>query len=179
MSAKRTGKPNNLSDGMQLLIPVAAYAQRRRALGLPGRSRSSVYQALKTGRIKWAAKGLLDPDECDRLWRENTDPVQGGDRPAGSKKTDAALPPPIEESKRLYEAARARYQQTRALLAEGRVVDADEVRSEAFMCARITRDRLLALPERLAPVLIGVDQVDDIHDILEAEIRSALESLSA
>ena len=53
----------------------------------------------------------------------------------------------------------------------GRLVPAADVRMEASTKARATRDRLVALPERLSALLAATNDIEDVRRILEEEIR--------
>lgn len=142
-----------------MIMGVEAYANHR------GCARSTVYRALKAGRIGRDSSGLLDSEVCDRRWAEDTHPLGHGRElensspPAGtplgvrasSTQDVPAELPTITESKRLLEAEKARIQQLKREQLEDRLVDADKVRGDAFTSARVVRDRLLSIPERLAP----------------------------
>jgi len=57
-------------------------------------------------------------------------------------------------------------------------VDADDVKVAAFNRARVVRDALLNIPERLAAVLAAETDEQRVHGMLTAEIRAACEELS-
>jgi len=61
----------------------------------------------------------------------------------------------------------------------GGLLDADEVRTAAYTCARCARDLLLAIPSRVAPVVAGLTDVAECHRVLEAEVSRALDELSS
>ncbi len=56
-------------------------------------------------------------------------------------------------------------------------VDADEIEAVAFR-ARVVRDSLLDIPDRLAAVLAAESDSRKVHALLSAEIRQALEELT-
>jgi hypothetical protein len=58
------------------------------------------------------------------------------------------------------------------------LVEADVVRQESFEAARLTRDALLAIPDRLAGELAGTGSQDECYDILTNEISRILTDLS-
>ncbi len=60
----------------------------------------------------------------------------------------------------------------------GDLVEAEQVRHEAFEVARRTRDALLAIGERVAPVLAAENDSAKIHELLNREIRQACEELA-
>jgi len=60
----------------------------------------------------------------------------------------------------------------------GQSVSVDEVKDAAFATARRVRDLLLALPDRVSPVLAATDDATKCHAILTDEIRRTLEELN-
>lgn len=60
----------------------------------------------------------------------------------------------------------------------GQVVDVAEVEKEAFELGRMTRDRILAIPDRLSAVLASTTSERVTRQILLQELRQALESLA-
>lgn len=53
-----------------------AYAEHRKARGLPGGSDTAVRKAISTGRIELEPDGTIDPARADRQWAAQTDPAQ-------------------------------------------------------------------------------------------------------
>jgi phage terminase Nu1 subunit (DNA packaging protein) len=62
-------------------------------------------------------------------------------------------------------------------IALGRVVDIDIVTRAAHDTARRTRDTLLNMPDRLAPILAAETDVFKIRTILDDEFRKSLDEL--
>lgn len=60
----------------------------------------------------------------------------------------------------------------------GKLVSAEKVKKAAFDLARMTRDKLLSIPDRISPVLAAEQDQAKIASTLTAEIRQALEELS-
>ena len=60
----------------------------------------------------------------------------------------------------------------------GKLVDADEVRAQLFALGRRARDRLLGIPDRLAPILAGQTDQAVIHRLLTEELERGLADLS-
>jgi hypothetical protein len=56
----------------------------------------------------------------------------------------------------------------------GRLVPAAEVRAEFAKQTAQVRDQFLRLPDRLAPVLVGLGDIDTIKRLIMAEVRTAL-----
>jgi len=59
----------------------------------------------------------------------------------------------------------------------GSLVRADEVKQEAFDCARRTRDAILNIPDRVAAMLASENKESAVRELLAAELRTALEEL--
>lgn len=57
---------------------------------------------------------------------------------------------------------------------EGELVEKAEVDRQAFDCARIVRDRLMALPQEMAGTLVSMTDEKDIQLFLRNKIRDAL-----
>ena len=61
----------------------------------------------------------------------------------------------------------------------GKHVDADKVRAQTFALGRRLRDAILAMPDRLAPVLVGQSEPAVIHRLLTEDIVACLGELSS
>lgn len=174
---------------------MAKTASRAQYAKLRGVSRQAVDAAVKTGRIAAAVleDGKLDVDLADKLWAENTNPVVGEHGHIRKRKQkdvesilnvvidagiDPNAPPPLAESKTLEAAYKARLAQIEYEEKSGKLVDAEKVKKEAFRTARITRDAMLSIPDRLAAELAGITEPFVIHQKLTAEIRGAIEEVS-
>ena len=177
------------SKGLSSSISYRAYARYR------GVSPEAVSKAVRTGRITVDADGKIDPEKADRQWLENTDPAKtlssasGNSKRRGSSKiagadTEAAATspasglPPFAQSRAIREAYEARLRKLEYEVKIGKLVSADEVRVDSFNIARITRDRLMNIPDRIAPILASISDSLEIHKLISAEIRLACEELT-
>lgn len=169
-----------------------AYARHR------GVSPEAVSKAVKTGRITAGPDGKIDPKRADREWEANTDPskplnsITGKPKhrkPPGSPKipggdveaATGALPggvPPYLQSRSVREAYLARLSKLEYEEKVGKLVNIDAVRVVGFNAARQARYKLMNMPDRLAPLLAGMDDSHEIHRLLSAEIRLLCEELS-
>jgi hypothetical protein len=61
---------------------------------------------------------------------------------------------------------------------QGRMVDAEQVKTAAFNRGRAVRDALLNVPDRLASILAAEHDAKKIESILRTEITAALEELA-
>lgn len=168
-------------------VSLTEYARRR------GVSHEAVRKAVKVGRLSRSVvfgpngKPRLVPDLADQEWTANTDSAQ---------QRVPAVPPPRPEPEPDQAPARdepktATFQQARTLreaymarLAKlefdeksGLLVKADAVKNEAFRTARIVRDSLLNIPDRIAAELANETNQFKIHQRLTQEIRRALEDM--
>jgi phage terminase Nu1 subunit (DNA packaging protein) len=59
----------------------------------------------------------------------------------------------------------------------GKLVDAEDVRRESFQIARITRDAMLSIPDRISAQLCGITDPVAMHATLTKELNGALDQL--
>ncbi len=158
---------------------ISEYARHR------GMSRGAVSKALKNGRITAGQDGTIDPRRADADWLANTAPrvnSQGVTPPEavalGRELSDAAGVPGYSASRARREAANAELAELERDRLRGLLVDADQVRSEAFMVARTARNMLQAIPARLSAILAGETDERKIYRMLEEAIDDACRSLA-
>ena len=168
------------------LISQREYARRR------GVSHSAVQLAVRAGRIT-TVDGKIDPEQADREWRENTDQSTPRNRITGDPKQTRDQGEPSQPmgsgggnggatgyakaraARELYQAQLAKLELDRR---RGELVRADEVRITAFNMARKARDQLIALPERVAPMLAAAEDPADVQRILEEEIERICQEIA-
>jgi hypothetical protein len=114
---------------------------------------------------------------------EKTTPGHGGRR-VGAGRKPAAYEAESKDSYLEFKAAQAKREAARAELAEIELAEKRrdllpiaEVKADADRQARIVRDTLLALPDRVAALLIGLDE-RQMAQVLRAEVRAALQHIS-
>lgn len=101
---------------------------------------------------------------------------------AGSDEQDA---PDAETAKDpVFARSQARKELFRAKMAEldyverlGKLIDKEKAEEEYFRVGRLVRDALLNIPARLAGIVAAESDQRKVHDLLEKEIRQALEAL--
>lgn len=164
------------------IVSAAQYAKLR------GISAAAVSQAITAGKLPTAAvkKGQgyqIDVEVADREWVENTAPGMGSPthaQPKGFNSGDDVKPIGSEtlaasKAKReafLAELARLEYEQK-----AGTLVPIEDVQKEAFRIARIVRDNMLNIADRLAAELAAETNQFRVHTRLTEELRKALEEL--
>jgi hypothetical protein len=102
-----------------------------------------------------------------------------GAAPAGSSKTSSTARP--QSQNRSYWSARTSREEVEAENARldleerrGRLVDAEDVAAAQFEIARLVRDRMLAIPDRVGPILAAELDPHQVRELLSKEIRLAL-----
>lgn len=179
---------------MGTFLSAAEYAKRR------GVDHPAILKAINAGRLSRSVRRhgrgyVVDAELADAELAANTAPGWGGKREKG-KPVDA--PPPDDgdddpgpgraagtgDGFETYNAAKTRHERLKADLAaldlaekEGRLVEATAVEREAFRVARLVRDGLLNIPDRVAGELAAETDQFKVHQMLSAEIRRALEGL--
>jgi len=160
-----------------------------------GVSRQAVAAAVKSGRIAEAVldSGQIDVELADRLWAENTNPSSGEHGHLRNRKSlndeevvqaarsvgiNPDAPPTLVESKTLQAAYQARLAQIEYEEKIGQLVEIEAIKKEAFQLARITRDAMLAIPDRLSAELAGITDPFEIHQKISTEIRGAISEIS-
>ena len=169
---------------MMATVSARGYARHR------GVSHTAVLKAVADGRITRRPDGKIDAARADREWKRNTDTSRprnsitgrpGARRSPMAPETPMGMPEPpaasngTDRAMGSYAAARAireTYLAKQARMeyeeAEGRLVDAEEVRASAFRVARETQRRLRDLAHQLAPELSVIVNPLTISQVLEA-----------
>lgn len=148
-------------------LSIRAYARHRNI------TEGAVRKALKTGRISKTKNGKIDPGKADKQWQQNSDPAQT--KTIGN---DPVTGPTYQQSRTVKEAYEARLKKLDYDLKVKKLIPADQVRVSAFNCARMTRDRILNIPDRVIPMLVGKTDIHQMKEILRTELTKALEELS-
>jgi len=179
-----------------MLITQAEWARRH------GFSRQYVSRLVKQGIVR-LRDGRIDPAQADAALAAMRDParparrngVQNESRPHPAREVNdrpapRAGPEPLAlpqsgdlptlflRTRIKSEVERARLLELKAKVESGRYVDAEEVAAGAFNKARVVRDTLLSIADRLAPILAAESDAAAIHGALSSEIRTALQELT-
>ncbi|MBU8913302.1 MAG: hypothetical protein KOO61_04710 [Spirochaetales bacterium] len=172
-------------------LSIAAYAEHRKRLGLPGGSPWSVKKALRDQRIGKNQHGKIDPETADQQWDKNTNPAQVRDPAVLAEKAVQRLQktkqppgpdnsgiPSYSQSRAVKEAYQARIARLQYEEMTGQLVKVSEVKVEAFKRARTARDQILSVPDRVASIIAAEEDPDTVRDVLDDELRKALEVLA-
>lgn len=168
-------------------LSISAYARHR------GVSHVAVLKAIKAGRIEKNSDGTVDVAKADAAWALNTSPSQqrgANTKQKPSKKssaktslqeTERPLDPPLINSGPSYAQSRAVKEAYLARLAKldyeeksAALVRSDNVKIAWFNILRVLRDRILNLPDRLAPILAAETDPKAARELLDTELRQVL-----
>jgi hypothetical protein len=154
-------------------LSIRAYAKHR------GVSHSAVIKAIKAGRIKKEADGTINPSVADASWQENTFPDTSVDVEPKFNKTKSeplvTSGPSYAQSRAVKEAYNARLAKLSYEEKSGSLVRTDIVKVAWFNALRVLRDRVLNMPDRLAPILSAETDIKIIRDLLDEDLRQILD----
>lgn len=167
------------------LLTQTAYAKRR------GVSRQYISKLVKEGVLP-LDDGKVNPVQADAILEARREParptyqekqdmrsgVVGQPIPGQRTIPDSELPKVLLKAKIKSESEKAKLLEIKAKVEAGKYVDIDDVLAAAFKQARTVRDNILIIPDRLSPILLNIDNVDDMHKALTEELTKALEVLS-
>lgn len=142
--------------------------------GLLDISRQAVSAGIKKGWVTVRPDGQIDLKEAVKSWYSHCDMSQK--RPFNAQSGGEGKGNELDR----YLVARANHEEEKAALAkierlekERSLVSVEEAKKEFFECSRTIRDRVLQLPKRLAPMLVGLEQ-RQITIKLQDELTAAL-----
>lgn len=173
-----------MSDGS---ITLTAYAKSK------GVSVEAVSKAVRVGRLAKSVvfdaknRPRVIPDLADQEWVANTDsaqqrvpavpPPRPDPEPEQAPARDEPKTATFQQARTLREAYMARLAKLEFDEKSGLLVKADAVKNEAFRVARIVRDNILNIPDRVAAELANETNQFKIHQRLTEELRRALEDM--
>jgi hypothetical protein len=165
----------------------AEYSRYRKVKGLPGGSRAAVSYAIAQKRITLQADGRLDPVAADAQWAANTRVrIGAGPAPAqpGASASTAGQQDP-QPGGDDYWNSRSRREAAEAELAEielaektGQVIQVKVVEAVWGQALGATREHLLQLRARLAPLLAAEADAFKIEQLLDVEMSQALSHMA-
>ena len=147
---------------IQERVTRAEFARRKNV------SRMAVTKAVQSGRISTDSDGKIPLEQALKDWDANADI---GQRRNGKNED--------------WQAARTRREIAEANLAElelqekqGSLVSVEAVQKELAAMVTITRDRILGVPRRVAPIVMGKQDENEVADEIYHELENALKSLA-
>jgi hypothetical protein len=168
-------------------ISIRAYARMR------GCAKSAVEKAIKTKRITTLPDGTIDPAKADQEWAKNTfaghtlnrAQARPTPRPAPAPPPEAAPSSVSGDPVAAYLRARAVNETFKAKVSQmeyeeraGKLMPAARASEYAATFSAIVKDGLMAMPDRLSPMLAAVDDEKAIHRMMVAEVSALLKKVS-
>lgn len=160
-------------------LSIRAYARHR------GVTEAAVRKAIKQGRVSKGKNGKINPKIADKEWGQNSDPAQikatlAEEKPDYSQNLipNAGNGPNYQQSRAIKEAYGAKLLRLQFEKESKKLISVDNVKVAAFNAARMTRDRILNIPDRVIPQLVGKTNIFEMKEILKTELIKALEELS-
>ena len=161
-------------------LSIRAYARHR------GVTEAAVRKAVKQGRVSKGKNGKINPEKADKEWDKNTDPAQIKKTSAtenenyspSNSQLNSLGGPSYQQSRAIKEAYGAKLLRLQFEKESKKLISVDDVKVTAFNAARMTRDRILNIPDRVIPQLVGKTNIFEMKEILKAELIKALEELS-
>lgn len=163
------------------LMSLKEYAAHR------GVSPAAISLAVKNGRcpatLDPMGRKVIDSEKADAEWintgRGPPPGVKQGpklvDAPIDTSETKIGGAPTLLASRQIREAYQARMAKLDYDERTGKTIESEEVKEQSFKAARIVRDNMLNIPDRLAAELAGETNQFTIHKKLTDEIKKAIQ----
>ncbi|WP_333023612.1 hypothetical protein [Wolbachia endosymbiont of Pentidionis agamae] len=125
--------------------------------------------------------GLVDTEQANNALETIRDPSQPlrrkNDEDSRSRNTND-LSTMLLKTRIKNEMERGKLLEAKAKAEIGKLVSVAEVKRDAFNTARVVRNNLLNIPDRISALLASLNDAERIHETLTEEIRTALSELS-
>ncbi len=143
-----------------------------------GVSKQYVCYLVKKGIVE-LEDGLIDREQANEAVAAIRDPSQPLRRknPEGEEVGNNKLSMMLLKTRIKNEMERGRLLEAKAKAEIGELISVEEVKTEAFNVARVVRNNLLNIPDRVSALLASINDTEKIHETLTEEIRTALEEL--
>ncbi len=146
-------------------------------------SRYAGHRGVTVGYIsRLVREGKLTVDEHGELDAETADMEMDNNRPSGKHRGPIATNPDgitLAELNRQEKALKVAMLQMDHDVKSRLLLSSDDVRESVFTLARRTRDMLLSIPDRLAPLLVGITDASDVNRIMAEEIRMVCQEIAS
>ena len=153
-------------------MSYSEYARHR------GCSPANITKAIARGKIT-PINGKIDPKKADADWEANSVRVKSSE--ATSNLANNLAPDTnamsLSRIKAMHEGLRAKKTKLEVEMLEGSLIDAKAVKDASFKQARLVRDTLLSVPNRLSPVVANESDEHRVHEIIRDEIVSCLRAI--
>ncbi len=141
-----------------------------------GFSRQYVCSLAKKGIVE-LKDGLIDPEQANEAVAAIRDPNQPLRR-KNNLEREEKLSTILLKTRIKNEMERGKLLEAKVRAEVGKFVSIEEVKTEAFNVARVVRNNLLNIPNRVSALLASLSETEKIHMALTEEITNSLEELS-
>ncbi len=141
-----------------------------------GFSRQYVCSLAKKGIVE-LKDGLIDPEQANEAVAAIRDPNQPLRR-KNNLEREEKLSTILLKTRIKNETERGKLLEAKVKAEVGKFVSIEEVKTEAFNVARVVRNNLLNIPNRVSALLASLSETEKIHKTLTEEITNSLEELS-
>ena len=159
------------------LLSQSEFAKRQ------GWSRQYVAKLVKSGKIK-LVNGKVDEQAALSALKQQAEPATALRQAPARQEAFPATPTDSRQAvdfvtaRTMREAFKAKMAKMEYEEKSGKLTDAARVRDDAFQAARMVRDALLGIPDRLADVLAAETDPKKIRELLMNELEDILNELS-
>ncbi|MBV2146660.1 MULTISPECIES: hypothetical protein [unclassified Wolbachia] len=141
-----------------------------------GFSKQYVCSLVKKGIVE-LKDGLIDREQANEAVAAIRDPSQPLRR-KNNLEHEEKLSTILLKTRIKNEMERGKLLEAKVKAEVGKFVSIEEVKTEAFNIARVVRNNLLNIPNRVSALLASLSDTEKIHMALTEEITSSLEELS-
>jgi len=156
----------------QIHMTQAAFSRRR------GVSRATVTEYKHKGLLVMTDDGLVDVRASEKLLASNLEPLRGGNRSAPAAKKPAADTSAFMAAKTREMEAKAAKQEMETKLRAGELVERSVVERVAFTLSRGAQESMMAIADRLSPLLAAEGDAAKVHEMLSDELRRVCQELA-
>ena len=142
-----------------------------------GVSKQYVCYLVKRGIVE-LKDGLIDPEQANEAVKAVRDPSQPLRRKGGDGSSTSDLATMLLKTRIKKEMEQVKLLEAKAKAEVGELIPVEEVKTEAFNVARVVRNNLLNIPDRVSALLASTNDTEKLHETLTEEIRTALEELT-
>ncbi|BET31247.1 hypothetical protein [Wolbachia pipientis] len=142
-----------------------------------GVSKQYVCYLVKKGIVK-LEDGLVSREQANEAVAAIRDPSQPLRRKNRENENTSNLSTMLLKTRIKNEMERGKLLEAKAKAEIGKLVSVEEVKTEAFNVARVVRNNLLNIPNRVSALLASLSDTEKIHMALTEEITNSLQELS-
>ena len=143
-------------------MPIATYAKKR------GVNRRTIYNWLRKGMLQ-RGEGGIDPEAADKI-------AIRGRSPAAPPNTSAVTGFSLHRAEN--ERIKAELARIRLKQAQGELLHRDEIREAWFDVLKTVKDRVGAIPARVAQRVAALTDPHEVRQLLDRELKSSLSGLA-